>query len=393
MRVAGIIAEYNPFHAGHAWHIAQTRAAGATHVVAVMSGYAVQRGEFAIARKQVRAQIALQNGADLVICLPAPFSCARAQDFARAGVRLLQGLGCVDALSFGSECGDVALLQRAADGLRQEVVVNSMRRAAGEGSPFAAARQAALAQADPQAAALLRRPNDTLAVEYLTAMADFGAEFAPLAIPRRGAGHGEIGGEGFKSASELRIIFQERGAVEDHFSGAILRDEAALGLAPVDMRKLETAWLARLRCMEVDELARLPDVSEGIENLLYQAIRQAGSMPELFSIAGGRRYPTARLRRILFHALLCVTAENLKDFPGFLQVIGHNAAGQELLRHIKSTAALPVVLRHRDMKNLPAEAQGQYAIECRAAGLMALAMPKPQPCGMEERREVIALTR
>jgi len=392
MYVAGIIAEYNPFHAGHAWHIAKTRAAGATHVVAVMSGYTVQRGEFAIARKEVRAQMALENGVDLVLSLPAPFSCARAQDFARAGVCVLQALGCVDMLSFGSECGDISLIRRAAYGLQQEAVKNSMRALIGEGSPFAGARQAALAQADPEAAALLRSPNDTLAVEYLTAMEALGAGFEPLAVLRRGAGHDTQGEENFSCASELRKIFLERGVPPENFTNAILRTEAALGLAPVDMRRLEIAWLTRLRCMDVEELACLPDISEGMEHLLFEAIRQSGSMAEIFSIAGGRRYPTARLRRILFHALLRVTVEDLEGLPGFVQVIGHNAAGQELLRRAKATAALPIALRHRDMKNLPVEARRQYALECRAANLMALAMPMPQPCGMEERREVNALS-
>ena len=389
MRVAGIIAEYNPFHAGHAWHIAQTRAAGATHVVAVMSGYTVQRGEFAIARKQVRAQIALAHGVDLVLCLPTPFSCARAQDFTRAGIHILQSLGCVDMLSFGSECGDISLIRRAASGLRREDVKNPMRAAIGEGGGFAAARQAALAQVDPAAAALLRSPNDTLAVEYLAAMEELGAGFTPLAVPRRGAGHDTPGGEGFPCASELRIIFQEGGVPEEIPGASILRDEVSRNLAPVDMRRLETAWLARLRYMDAGELARLPDVSEGMEHLLYDAIRQAGSMAEIFSIAGGRRYPTARLRRILFHALLRVTEEDFVALPRFIQVIGHNATGQELLREGKSTASLPIVLRHRDLKTLSIEAQGQYALECRAADLMALAMPRPQSCGLEERREIV----
>ena len=389
MRTAGIIAEYNPFHAGHAWHIAQTRAAGATHIVAVMSGYTVQRGELAIARKEARARMALENGVDLVICLPTPFSCARAQDFARAGVHLLQSLGCVDMLSFGSECGELSLIQRAASGLRRGDVKISMRERIGEGSPFAGARQAALAQVDPAAAALLRSPNDTLAVEYLTAMEELRAGFEPFAVPRRGAGHDEMGGEGFRSASQLRIIFQDRGVPLENISSDILRDETSLGFAPVYMRRLETAWLARLRCMGVEELARLPDVSEGMEYLLYQAIRQSGSIEEIFSAAGGRRYPTARLRRILFHALLCVTFEDMKVLPGFVQVLGHTAAGQELLRRAKATAALPLVLRRRDIKNLPIDSQRQYSLECRAADLMALAMPKPQPCGMEERRGIM----
>ena len=393
MRAAGIIAEYNPFHAGHAWHIEQTRAAGATHVVAVMSGYAVQRGEFAVARKQVRARMALENGADLVLCLPAPFSCARARDFARAGVHILQSLGCVDILSFGSECGNIDLIQRAASGLRQEneEVQNSMRAMIGEGTAFAAARQAALARLDPEAAALLRRPNDTLAVEYLTAVADLGAGFTPLAIPRRGAPHDAPGdGKTFQCASELRIIFQERGVLpEQNPSSPLLREEASRGLAPVDMRRLEAAWLARLRCMSIGELACLPDISEGMEHLLFDAIRKGSSVEEILSIAGGRRYPTARLRRVLFHALLGATAGDFSALPGCIQVLGHNAAGQALLRLAKNSASLPITLRHRDMKALSDKAQRQYQLECRAADLMALAMPAVLPCGMEERREVV----
>ena len=391
MHVAGIIAEYNPFHAGHAWQIAQTRAAGATHIVAVMSGYAVQRGDFAIARKQARACAALQNGVDLMLCLPAPFSCARAQDFARAGVSILQALGCVDMLSFGSECGDISLIQRAASGLRQGSVENFMRSLIGEGSSFATARQAALAQFDPAAAALLRSPNDTLAVEYLTAIEALGAGFTPFAVPRRGAGHNKMGEEGFPCASELRIIFQERGVPEALPGASILRDEAKSGLAPVDMRRLETAWLARLRCMAPEELAQLPDVSEGMEHLLFNAIRKGSSLDEILVLAGGRRYPTARLRRILFHALLGASADDFSALPQFIQVIGHNAAGQALLRLAKSSATQPVLLRHRDTKTLSVKAQTQYIIECRAADLMALAMSQPQSCGMEERRKFIAL--
>lgn len=394
MRVAGIIAEYNPFHAGHAWHIAQTRAAGATHVVAVMSGYTVQRGEFAIARKQARALAALQHGVDLVLCLPTPFSCARAQDFARAGVYLLQSLGCVDLLSFGSECGNALMIQRAESLLRQGEVLEAMRGRIGEGSSFAGARQEALAQADPQAAALLRSPNDTLGVEYLTAMRDLGAEFEVLAVPRRGAGHDEMGGDGPKSASELRIILQSRGVLFDSFSRQVLQDEIAQGLAPVDIQRLETAWMLRLRCMEPDQLAQLPDVSEGMEHLLYQAIRKGTTPEEIISHAVSRRYPAARIRRILFHALLGVTAGDFAGesaLPCAIQVIGHNSAGREILRRAKRTAALPIHLRRQDVKALPRAAQRQYALECRAADLMTLAMPKPQPCGMEEKREVLAL--
>ena len=392
---AGIIAEYNPFHRGHAWHIARTRAAGAGRVVVAMSGSTVQRGEFAVARTAARARMALENGADLVLLLPTPWSCARAQDFARAGVHLLYSLGCVDAISFGSECGEVSLVRRAARALDGEALISDMRRRIGEGCPFAQARQEALAQADPQAAALLRSPNDTLAVEYLRAMAFLGAEMEPIAVPRKGTGHDQLGGEDYPSASELRIILQDRGAADPKIAalpGAqILAEEIAQNRAPVDMQRLELAWLACLRSISSDGFARLPDISEGIEHLLLRAAREGTSLREVLAAATNRRYPTARVRRILFHALLGTSAGDFASLPRFIMVLGCTAAGRDILRQAKETAALPIVTRQADMKKLPAETRQQYALECRAADLMALAMPVPQPCCMEERRQPVVL--
>ena len=391
----GIIAEYNPFHQGHAWHIAQTRAAGANCIVVVMSSSAVQRGEFAIAQASARARAALEHGADLVIALPAPWSCARAQDFARGGVHLLRSLGCVERLSFGSESADLPLLRRAADLLKDESVVFSMRQAIGEGVSFAKARQGALAQIDPQAAALLRSPNDTLAVEYLAAIDYFCAKIEPFAVRREGARHDEIGGSGFPSASELRITCREDNLDKQilcEVPGAQhLRAEFSQGRAPVNMQRLERAWLARLRAMSLADFARLPDVSEGMEHLLRRAVREGTSIHSIISTVSNKRYPKARVRRILFHALLGVEATDFDMLPCFIRVLGCTAAGRELLRRAKTTAALPIITRHAGTRNLPEEVRRQYALECRTADLMALAMPEIQSRGMEERRQMIAL--
>ncbi|MCL2531504.1 MAG: nucleotidyltransferase family protein [Oscillospiraceae bacterium] len=393
--VAGIIAEYNPFHRGHAWHIAQTRAVGATHVVVVMSGCTVQRGEFAIAQTHVRARMALENGADLVILLPTPWSCARAQDFARAGVHLLDSLGCVDILSFGSESADLALLQRAAALIGDERVVLSLRKRVGEGEAFARARQGAVAELDPQAAAVLRTPNDTLGVEYINAIKHLGAKIEPFAIKRVGAAHDEIGGEGFANASELRKILLKGEMGDNKLCEAVginwLQEEISNGRAPVDMQCLETAWLLRLRAMQLADFAALPDISEGMEHLLYRAVREKNSVQEILQAATGKRYPAARVRRALFHALLGETIEGLTSLPRFTRIIGHTKKGRELLHLTKVNMALPIISRMADVAKMLPEAQLQFAHECRAADIMALAMPQVQPCGMEQRRRVFAL--
>ncbi len=114
MKTYGIICEYNPFHNGHLRHIEETRKHGATHIVAVMSGNFVQRGDVAVIDKFARAKSAVRNGADLVIEMPVVYSLSSAESFARAGMALLAGLGCVDGISFGSECGDAEILRNAA---------------------------------------------------------------------------------------------------------------------------------------------------------------------------------------------------------------------------------------------------------------------------------------
>jgi len=395
MTVAGIIAEYNPFHQGHAWHIAQTRAAGASHVVVVMSGCTVQRGEFAIAQTSVRARVALEQGADLVIMLPTPWSCSRAQSFARAGVHLLHSLGCVDVLSFGSESADLQLIQRAATLLKREDVISVMRQAIGEGAAFARARQGAVAQADPQAAALLRSPNDTLAIEYLSAIAHLGAPFKPLAIARKGAGHDEIGGKGYRSASELRITLRSTDFDKIELCEVpglqYLEKENANGRMPVDMQRLERAWLACLRTMQPNDFACLPDISEGMEHLLWRAIRQENSVYDILKTATSKRYPTARVRRVLFHALLGASAKDFEALPCFINVIGFNNRGRKLLHCAKVNAVLPIITRYADMRKLPELTRQQYKLECRAADLMVLAMPEVQLCGMEEKRQTISI--
>ena len=170
MSTAGIVAEYNPFHNGHAYHIARTRENGASAVVCVMSSWFVQRGETALMHPNARARMALMNGADLVVSLPVPWACAAAQTFARVAVGLLDAMGCVDTLSFGSECADVSLLRAASRAVDDYTVRESLRANLLSGVSFASARQRAVEELDPRVASVLSSPNDTLAVEYIRAI-------------------------------------------------------------------------------------------------------------------------------------------------------------------------------------------------------------------------------
>ncbi|MEG1594681.1 MAG: nucleotidyltransferase family protein, partial [Oscillibacter sp.] len=192
MQIAGIIAEYNPLHGGHVRLMEQLRAqlGQETAILCVMSGNFVQRGDFALLRKHVRAEAAVKSGADLVLELPLPWAVSSAERFADGGVQTLIETGLVTHLAFGSECGDAAALRRLAAGLLGESFPALLRRELDRGVSFAAARQAAVAQLPQSAdAKLLETPNNILGVEYCKSLLRRGSSIQPLALPREGAAH------------------------------------------------------------------------------------------------------------------------------------------------------------------------------------------------------------
>ncbi|MDR3072840.1 MAG: nucleotidyltransferase family protein, partial [Clostridiales Family XIII bacterium] len=186
-RTLGIIAEYNPFHNGHLYHLKTSALkSGADAIVCVMSGDFVQRGEPAILDKWIRAKMAVDHGADLVIELPFLYACNNAEWFARGAVRILNGLGCIDVLSFGSEGGDLAVLKRTAEIITGDSEFEAQIKAKmQEGISYPSARYEALkAVAEKQHAQVLKSPNDTLAVEYLKQMLLTNSAMQPMAIRR-----------------------------------------------------------------------------------------------------------------------------------------------------------------------------------------------------------------
>jgi predicted nucleotidyltransferase len=395
MIVAGIVAEYNPFHLGHAYQLEQTKRAGATHIVSVMSGNFVQRGEPAIALKHARVKAAIESGVDLVVDLPIPWACAPAMTFANGAVSLLHSLGFVDLLSFGSECGDLAVLQNTA----QAIVSNKLNNGAitahiEKGMTFAAAREAAVRALYGDAAAnVLKSPNDTLAVEYIRALNEIGSTIKPFAVKRIGAGHDKAWAEdGFASASQIRTCVQQGREFDRYLpkvSADILKSEIAAQRAPAAYSRLETAVLAALRSMNASDIAKAPDVSEGIENRIFAAARKATDLEQLFAMVKTKRYTHARIRRLVLHAFLGIKAEDCQGLPPYIRILGVGQNGRELLRLARKTAILPVVMKAADIAKLDGRAKHIYALECQAADIFALSLPKPLPCGLEQTANVI----
>ena len=399
-KLAGIIAEYDPFHNGHAWQLQQAKALGAQRVAVAMSCGLTQRGALPLLPESVRVQAALTCGADLVFALPAPYACSGAECFARAGVQLLAAAGC-DALVFGAETPDAALLMEAArvlSGAEYRTALKA-RLAAGARS-FAAARQAAVEAVCPGTglAALLDKPNNNLAVEYCKAILELGASLVPIPLPRQGAGHGqaltETGGQ-FASASALRTLWQSGGAdaAAPYVPAEVLplyREAYAAGRY-TDLAAAQRCQLAllRSRCAGTAPFAQVRGISEGLEHRLEAAVRSSTTHAELLDSLTTVRYPRARMRRLAMDAALGYSADVFPALPPYLHLLGAQKDALPLLK----AAALPVShsLARLAEQNVPCRAV--VDAQLRACDFGALCRKKPEPMGSALRQKIIFLTK
>lgn len=382
MTVCGIVAEYNPFHAGHAHHIVQTRRAlGAdTAIVCAMSGNFVQRGDLAVMEKYARAEAAVRCGADLVLETPLAACLSSAEGFARGAAALLDALGSVSHLSFGAEQADLALLQQAADlSLRQS---EALRQGLAAGLPYAAAMQQAVSAADPEAGALLASPNNTLGVEYLRALAARGSRMQPLAIKRKGSAHdSDTPADGLPSASYLRGLLAD-GDIEacrplmPEASFAVLGREIQSGAAPVTRSAVDLAVLAHLRRLDVAALLPFCSRDDGLAHRLADAIRDNASFSAVCTAAQTRRYPLARVRRVLLRAWLGLP-QSVPPEPQYIRVLAIGRQGRGLLRRMKDTCALPIIIKPVTERSLPENLQPALARDALADDLYTLAYPAP----------------
>ncbi len=383
MKVAGIIAEYNPFHNGHRYLAQLAEREGYTHTVAVMSGNFVQRGEPAIMHHSHRTRAALENGVDLVLQLPSVYAVSSAQSFARAGVAVLDGLGCVDSLVFGSECGNIDEIISASRAVYGDDIKAFLAAELEKGIPFAAARENALRALSPQLADILKSPNNILGVEYVAALMRSNSKITPVTFSRKGAAHdADETDSDVASASMIRKLIG-RGESVDGFVPRSVSD-IYKNAEIADFSKTEKAILYKMRTATACELAKAPDVSEGIENRIISAAKSATSLEELYSAAKTKRYSHARIRRIIMNYFLGVTAEDLRIPVPYIRVIGFNNRGAELLRLVKESAYLPIITKAADIASLNENAQRIFALECVAGDVYSLCFDKVLPCGTEK---------
>ena len=348
-RVLGIIAEYNPFHNGHMYHLQKAKEqSGADFVICVMSGNFVQRGNTSIIDKWTKAKMALANGVDLVIELPTIYSVASAEGFSLGAIKLLNNLKIVDAISFGTETSDFAALNNISSIVNEEPmkyksILNSELK---KGLSFPKARENALMlylNDNKRYDNILNTPNNILAIEYLKALKKIKSTIQPIPVKREKVYYNDnVIVDEFASATAIRKLlknedFSEIRKVVPKSTYQILKKETELGNVVLDLSRYEKEIIYNLRRMTVSEIAELPDVNEGLEHSLKNAANYSNDITNLINIVKTKRYTVTRIQRILICALLGITKRDVgmaKKAEPYIRVLGFNEKGKELISRI-----------------------------------------------------------
>lgn len=349
--VLGIIAEYNPFHNGHFYQIEEAKKqTGAKYVVAVMSGNFTQRGNTSLIDKWTKAQMALENGVDIVLELPTIYSVSSAENFAEGAIKILDSLKIVDTLCFGTETADFAALNNIANVLHNEPkeYVAILNHELGKGISYPKARENALMMYlndIKRYANILSGSNNILAIEYLKALRRLKSDMTPFSIQRKKVYYNDerIIDEFASSTAIRKLIATEQYAevrkVVPMSSYMLLKEKIEKGNFVIDIIKFEKEILYNLRKMTVKQIAELPDVTEGLEYAIKNAANSCNSLLELVNIIKSKRYTQTRIQRILVYALLGITKKdmaNARKVTPYARVLGFNKNGREMLSDICS---------------------------------------------------------
>jgi len=389
MKVAGIIAEYNPFHNGHRYHIDQTkRQTGSDYAICVMSGNFTQRGQPALADKWARTRMALAGGVDAVFELPFLYATQSAEGFASGGVKMLDALG-VDVLSFGSESGDLCELEQCANAFLQykDALNASLKNFLSKGISYAAAQeQAARSLGLPYSAPA--GPNNILAIEYIKAVRRHGSAMGLFALKREGSGYSdEALGQGFPSARALRLAFEKGQDIS-----SFLPSES-LPYLPKDRASnifFFCILLYKLRMMTAKQIASVCDVSEGLEYKIKEAAKSAQDYEALIHLIKSKRYSYTRIARVLLYCLLDVTKglilrANSCVLPG-IRLLGFRRKSEALLSYLSTRSAVPIVTKAAELPD-----HFLFTHDRLATDVYSLLYKKAAPAGRDYTEKLIVL--
>ncbi len=375
MKFCAIICEYNPFHNGHKYLFSKVKEAGYEHILCLMSGNFVQRGEEAVFGKYVRARHAVQNGADAVLELPACFSVSPAELFARGAIHILSALGNVEALAFGCESGDKAEFLRVAKLLSREdkSFKNALKENMKDGTSYIRARNAAILSTGGEIGeSFLSTPNNILGIEYCRALLAEKSAIEPLPVLRTGSGHGDlVPKENFSSSSAIRERMKKGARKDLKLLKANLPPDVYADCAEYRELPYKRAALLALLRAEREKIALAPDCSEGLENRLLSMAKTNPDYDALLSKVVSKRYTASRLRRILMQNFLGVSVKEVKNFlsvPLYANVLAVKKEGaEEILSSL--AGGIPLIARKSDYLLLKKDALACFERDVRANDL------------------------
>lgn len=361
MKVLGLITEYNPFHNGHKYHLEESiKQTGATHTISVMSGHFLQRGEPALTNKWLRAEMAVKSGIDLVVEIPTIYACNSAELFAFGGVSLLNHLGIVDVLSFGSEAGDINMLKIIAKILVDEPqqYKDHLKTFLSEGISFPKAREKALNKyfSDKNLNSQLQSPNNILGIEYIKNLIKLNSKIKPYTITRISAPYSSITMENnICSATAIRAyLSHSHNQIEPLInvmpieSFHVFQKSIANGFAPIHYSDFAKLILYKLRTASKSDLKKIMDVTEGLENRIKEFSSKAVTLEDLLQFTNTKRYPRTRLQRIFIHSLLGIQKNHIHKFnecggSQYARVLAFSNKGRELLKILKKISQIPIL--------------------------------------------------
>ncbi len=327
MKIGGIIAEYNPFHNGHAYQL-QTLKKHCDIVIVVMSGSFVQRGDVAITDKFTRARYAVLNGADLVVELPTAYALSPAHQFAYGGVCILNALG-TNTLCFGAETDDIMLLTEAASALDLETPGQSqiIRQLLSEGYSYPKALSMAFSD---KYGSLLDTPNNVLGIEYLRAAGKIGADFEILPLKRKGVMHdsSDIAGN-IASASYIRSLIKNNCSYESF----VPENCTVCDIRTIE--HLDTAIISAIRLRKQKMFENTAEITEGLENKIVRAANISATFDELAENVKSKRYTRSRINRIILNAFLGIDKDLSYKPPRYIRVLAGTQSGCAVLNNSK----------------------------------------------------------
>ena len=348
-KILGIIAEYNPFHNGHLYHLMKSKQiASADFCVVILGGNFTQRGEPSLIDKWSKAKSAILNGADLVLELPVLYATSSAENFANGAIKLLNSLKIVDTLSFGAETADIDILNDFAEVLYKEPreFKTLLSAELKKGISYPKARENALMMYLNNIRKylnVLSSPNNILGIEYLKALRKNKSIIQPLAISRTTSVHNDIRFSGnIASATAIRNLLQEDEIYKienlmPSSSYSILKENISQGHFLNSLATYEKEIIYSIRMMSAKEISEFQDVSEGLENLIKKAADSCNNIADLIKIVSSKRYTTTRIQRILLYILLDITKKDIqfsKKVTPYARILGFNANGKQLISQI-----------------------------------------------------------